>query len=227
MALLNKKISLVTSFKTNRDNLIDWKSYTTTTTSLNVNLGLRFQNLPVLNLVYSPYFQKNSTDDLTKKIDNGTSMYSIMTSYSYQLMEFQSSTNFVFSLQESKTFAGISDFSTDNYMLTQTASFDLPVTFAGSFGIIHLKPAGFFMRITTFDLSASFPVFEIFQSTLGFRTAVEKDNNKKYGFYLGTSVTLLESFILDLRAEQSTYTEWNFPTQYSDSVVRISIQAAL
>jgi hypothetical protein len=222
---IEKRISLSASFKTQRDNLIDWKSYTTTTSSLNVNLGLRFPDLPILSFIYSPYFQKNNTSDLSQKLDNRTSMFSVMSSYSHQIMDFQSSTSFSFSLMQTKTVAGIADFSTDNYMLTQTASFNLPVTFIGTFGIIHLKPAGDYTRITTFDLSATFPVFEIVQGTLGGRTAVEKDKNEKFGVYVGASASLLENVTLDIRAEQSTYSEWNFATDYSDFVLRTTIQA--
>ena len=223
---MKRRISLSTSFKNQRDNLIDWKSYTTTTTSVNVNLGLRFPNLPSLNFIYSPYFQKNNTSEPAKIVDNKTSLLSVMTSYSYPIMEFQSSTNLSFSLQQTKTFSGIADFSTDNFMVTQTATFITPLTFAGTFGIIHLKPAGDYSRITTFDLSASFPIFEIVQSTLGFRIALEKDKNKKFGLYGGASVSILDNYMFDVSVEQSTYSEWNFLTEYSDLVLRATIQAA-
>jgi hypothetical protein len=223
--LFKRKISLVTSFKSNRDNLIDWKAYTTTTTSFNVNLGLRFPNLPVLNLTYSPFFQKNNNLDTLQKIDSRTAMYSVMSSYSYKVLEFQSSTNIVFSLQETKTLARITDFRTTSFMFTQTASFDLPVTFAASLGIIQLKPYGAYSRINTFDFSASFPVFEIIQGVIGFRNAIEKDKNKKFGLYFGSSVTLLDNYVFDFRAESSTYSEWDFLTEYSDIILRATLQA--
>jgi hypothetical protein len=222
---INKRISLSAAFKSQRDNLIDWKSYTTTTTSLNVNLGLRFPDLPIFSFIYSPYVQKNNTTDQSQKLDNRTTMYSVMSSYSHQIMEFQSSTSFSFSMQQTKTVAGIADFSTDNYMLTQTASFDLPVTFVGTFGIIHLKPAGNYTRISTFDLSATFPIFEIVQGTIGGRTAVEKDKNEKFGVYVGASASLLENLTFDIRVEQSTFREWDYSTEYSDFVLRTTIQA--
>ncbi|MBZ0200205.1 MAG: hypothetical protein K8H86_10080 [Ignavibacteriaceae bacterium] len=225
--LFNKKISLSTSLKNRRDNLIDWKSYTTTTTSLNINLGVRFPQLPGVNIIYSPYFQKNNASDPVKKIDNRTTMLSVITSYSYPVLEFHSSTNILFSLQQTKTLAGINDFSTGNYMLTQTASFDLPVTFAASLGIIHLKPVSAFSKITTFDFSASFPVFEVVESLLGFRIAVEKDKNKKFGLYAGASVSVLDNINFDLRLEQATYSEWDFLTEYSDLIIRFTLQAAL
>lgn len=224
--LFNRRISILTSFKTQRDNLIDWKSYTTTTTVFNLNFAMRFPRLPALSLIYAPYFQRNNTSDQTKKIDNRTSMYSVITSYSYRILEFQSSTNFAFSLQKTKSFAGMSDFSTDNYMITQIASFDLPVTFALSLGIIHLKPAGAYSRISTFEFSTSFPIFEILQSTIGFRNAIEKDKNKKFSLYFGTSVTLLENYIIDFRAESYNYSEWDFLTDYSDIILRATLQAA-
>ncbi len=120
----------------------------------------------------------------------------------------------------------MSDFSTDNYMITQIASFDLPVTFALSLGIIHLKPAGAYSRISTFEFSTSFPIFEILQSTIGFRNAIEKDKNKKFSLYFGTSVTLLENYIIDFRAESYNYSEWDFLTDYSDIILRATLQAA-
>ncbi|MFH1198397.1 MAG: hypothetical protein V1720_22030 [bacterium] len=224
--LINKRISLSASFKSQRDNLIDWKSYTTTTTAFNINLGLRFPKLPIITFLYSPYFQKNNTTEQSNIVDNKTAMYSVMTSYSYPVMNFQSSTNFSFSLQQTKTFAGTADFSTDNYMLTQTAAFISGLSFAGSFGIIHLKPVGVFSRITTFDISSSFPVFEVVQGTIGFRTAVEKDKNNKYGVYANASVSLLDWFSLDVRVENSTYNEWNYVTEYSDTVLRTTLRAA-
>jgi hypothetical protein len=224
---MNNKISLSTSIKRQRDNLIDWKAYTTTTTSFNVNLGIRMPSLPSISVTYTPFFQKNDETDPLRAIDNKTNMISLVSSYNYKIMEFQSSTYFVLSFQESKTIAGINDFITDNYMITQTATFDLPVTFAASLGIIHMKPGGAYNKIGTFDFSALFPIFEMFQSIIGFRTAVEKDLGKKFGLYFGTSVNLLEKYSAELRLEKPTYTDWLTNNSYSDAIVRFSLQASL
>jgi hypothetical protein len=221
---VERRISLSTFFKREHDNLIDWKSSTTTTTALGVNLGLGFRDLPSLTLTYSPYFQRNDVSDPLGRIDNATSMFSLASSYRYPVADLQSSTSFSFSLQQTKTYTGTADFSTNSYTITEGVSFKIPLTIAGSFGIINSKPPGTSSKITTFDLSGSYLLFDVWENSVGFNSAVEQNMNNRNGFYLSSSLALWGAVRLEVRAEQTTYTELGDSiNNYNESILKATL----
>lgn len=227
----DRKISLSTFYKSQRDNLIDWKSSTTKISALGINLSFSFPEFPYLALIYSPYFQKNNQSDSTMKIDNSTNIFSLIMSYSYPISDLQSSTSFSFSLYDTKTFKGISDMNSKTFSITEAVSFEFPLSISGSFTLITSKMLSAESNITTIDLNASYLSFYVWQNTFGLSFAKEKNMNRKIGFYLSSSVVLWDILNLDVGIEQASYKDLTGLTEsslndYNDLIIKSTFQIA-
>jgi hypothetical protein len=200
-----KKISLGTFFKTSHDNLIDWKSSTTTTTSYGINLGFHFPKLPFLQVSYSPYVQKNDDSVLTQKVENKTMMLSAMTGYSLLIKEFNFTTNVAFTSNQAKTLTGLSDYKTNSINVTEAVSFNNPISFAGTWGLIKTASTSLNSDISNYDLSINASYTELLTNTLGLNIASENSVSHKTVLYLNTTYTPLKNINLTARIEGSAF----------------------
>jgi len=96
-----KKISFSAYFKQHKDNLIDWKKATTTTTAYGINAGFRFKKIPYLQISYTPNFQKTDSDSLYLK--NAVQVFFLSTGYNYKIGNLRSMTSFNFFCQNTET----------------------------------------------------------------------------------------------------------------------------
>jgi|GEM_PF-1456190 len=219
-----RKVSVGTFYKRYNDNLIKWKRSTTTTTAYGINLGFTFPRIPFLRLSYSPYSQKNDDLNPLRKVDNTTSVYSVMTGYSYQLGNLNSSTSFTFSGQETKTVSGISDYRTNSFMVTEAVSLNIPLSFTASWGLIQTTyglgvsapsaggpiqtiSALSDSRINNIDLGANAQVTDGLSIMGGVNLATEQGRNRRTGFYVSSNVSPFQWLGIDVRAERNVYTE--------------------
>jgi hypothetical protein len=219
---LGRKITISSFFTTSHDNLIEWKSSTTTTTAYGINLGLNFPKLPFLQVSYSPYVQKN--DDLipAQQVENKTMMLSAVTGYVLLVQEFNFSTSLAYTSDEANTLIAASNYRTNSISVTEAVSFNSPISFAGTWGIIKTaSPSvvvqnagspgsvspGIDSNINNIDLSVSAAFNELLTNTLGFNITAESAVNNKTGFYLNTVWTLWKNINLNARIEQTTYND--------------------
>lgn len=202
---LSRKISVSSFFRTSHDNLIDWKSSTTTTTAFGINLGLNFPKLPFLQVSYSPYLQKNDEQVLSKKIENKTTVFSAVTGYTVPIEEFNFSTNVAFTSNEAKTIGGLSDYRTNSLSITEVVHFNKPISFAGAWGLIKTTSPYSNSNINNFDFSINASFTELLSNTLGVTVTTERTVSQKSGVYLTTSILPWKNFTLDARVESAAY----------------------
>jgi len=203
--LLKNQINLSVFFNRNRDNLIPWKSSTTTNTFYGINLGVRFANLPYLQFSYSPYIQENNQVADSLKVKNKTEIYSLSTGYAYNVSKLFLFTNVNFSLQESKTKWELSDYSTNNFMLNQSVSFLFPFMITAGIGLSETRISNTYNNILYYDLSASYTAFGIWNNSAGISYAKEMNQNNKAGVFINSSIPIWLLGTLDLRAEKNVY----------------------
>lgn len=220
-AFLSKRISVGAFFKTSHDNLITWKSSTTRVTSFGVNMGLNFPSLPFIQFSYSPFKQKNDDANPLQKVDNKTTMISAVTGYIFMIDQFNFSTNVSYSGNEAKTLNGLSDYSTNAISVTEAVSFNNPLSFACTWGLIKTTfpsplsaNAGSPLQamqssakstINNFDFSVNADYLENLSNTLGINIESERLLDRKTSVYLSTSYTFLRNFNFNMRIETSTF----------------------
>ena len=203
---LSRKITIGAFYRSSHDNLIDWKSSTTTATAFGINLGLNFPKLPFLQFSYSPYLQKNNDPVPAQKIENKTNMLSAVTGYTWIVDKYNFLTNIAYTSNESKTLSGLSDYSTNSISITESVSFNSPVSFAGTWGLIKTSSPSFNSNIDNLDLSVNAAFSEFLNNTVGINIASERSVNKKTGVYLNTTYSPLKYLNLSAKLEETAYT---------------------
>lgn len=223
---MDRRISVSTYFKRDRDNLLDWKTSTTKVTAFGLNVGLNFKNYPFVRLLYTPYFQKNNASNDTFIVDNSAQIFTLVSGYNFRKWDLNFSNSLSYSLQQNKSFAGLNDFTSHNLMFVENVSFKFPLTVAAGLGMIFQKLPGGSARIITIDLSGSYTVFNVWNNAAGLNLGVEKDKNNKLGMYVSSSVTFLKYLTLDVRAEQNIYRDWLLAGNgYNEFILRSILSA--
>lgn len=206
--LADNKLTLKASFTWAKDNLIDWKRYTTSYMTFLISANYTPRNLPYFSVIYSPTFQKNNSDNILEKINNKFHLLSFSTGHSYRKwdMNLNSSLNYVMNISDNLDSASRS--SSHNIQFSQTFGFPIPLTLSASAGLIFSKLAGISGRNICADFSGSY-VFEDFITIMtGFSTAYERDLNKKNSEYFGISGGYKQYLNIEIRAEKNMYHEW-------------------
>jgi hypothetical protein len=223
---MDRKISVNAFVKRERDNLLDWKTSTTSVTAIGLNVGLNFKNYPFVRLLYNPYFQKNNASSDTFKVDNTAQIFTFVSGYNFRKWDLNFSNSLSYSLQQNKSFGSLNDFTSHNLIFTENITFTVPLTVAASFGLIYQKhPAGS-SRILTLDLSTSYTAFELWNNTAGVNFAVERDRNRKLGVYVNSTITFLKYITLDVRAEQNVYRDYLLSaSNYNEFILRSILSA--
>lgn len=223
---MDRRISVNTYFKRDRDNLLDWKTSTTKVTAFGLNVGFNFRNYPFVRLLYTPYFQRNNAANDTFRVDNSAQIFTFVSGYNFRKWDLNFSNSLSYSLQQNKSFASLNDFTTHNLMFVENVSFKFPLTVAAGVGMIFQKLPGGSARIITLDFSGSYTVFNVWNNTAGLNLGVEKDKNNKLGMYVNSSVTFLKYLTLDVRAEQNIYRDWLLTGNgYNEFILRSILSA--
>ncbi|RPI13561.1 MAG: hypothetical protein EHM58_18210 [Ignavibacteriae bacterium] len=227
---MDRKIVLGLSFKNYRDNLINTKSATTSSTSILMKLGLNFKNLPTVNFVIMPNFQSNNkqitlTD--SSKMDNKTWLYNIVSTYSAKLGNVTLQTTALVSYNTNKTLFGTYDYWTKTTSLTENVIFKFPLSVAASIGLMQVLERDVnYTRVITFDLAPSYTIKETWNISGGLSVAVDKDNNKKIGLSLNSNAQIWKFLTLDMRAEHNVFTDWSYNlNNYKEFIFRTTLSA--
>ncbi|MCE7933753.1 MAG: hypothetical protein DYG96_04070 [Chlorobi bacterium CHB2] len=234
-----RQITLSGSFKQETDNLIEWKSATTTITAYGLGLGLNFRGIPYLRLNYNPYTQRSelSDDSLratsfgdSQRVENRTAMWSANAGYNYTVAEVSMNTNLSYSRQETRTRFGDGDNTANGVNLSQSFGFLFPLSLSASVGLndqeLIFGGASTITKTTTMEFSGSYTLFDVWQSTLGVSLAVQKETDDKTGFYLSTSFPVWVLGTMEIRAEKNIYkyTADPFAQQdYDEMIFRASL----
>jgi hypothetical protein len=224
--ILKKALSFTFNFKTSKDNLISSKASTTTVTSFGANIGINFRGYPYLRIMYMPFFQSNDREITTtdsNKIDNKTHILNLIAGYSKSFGSIFSQTNAIFSLQNTRTLFGLYDASTNNFTLSQTFGFKIPLTVSASVGFINSSyKGGEDSHLLNVDFSTGYTFFDVWQNSAGVTLNTEKNKNDKYGFFLNSSMFLWNVLNLDFRYDYNSYKEYILvnPNNYKESSFR-------
>jgi hypothetical protein len=203
--LAQNRITISSFYKKTSDNLINWKKSTTKNTSFGINLSLQFPKFPFLRLNYSPNYQSSENDNDSLSIDNKISLFTISTGYGYNISNISSYTMISFSKQESRSKSELNRYSVNNFVLSNTLSFQFPLTLSASFGFAQSKLFQEYNKITYLDFSASYGLFDIWQNALGINQAYERNKNNKLGLYLNSELTIPVIGMLNVRLEKNIY----------------------
>ena len=205
--LFERYISIGTFYRRNNDNLIKWKSSTTSMTAYGINLRVNFSSIPFLRISYSPYSQTNDDVNPLRKIDNTASVYSLMTGYSYRLGKLNTSTSFIFSGQQTNTVNSFSAYRANSFMATEVVSLEFPLSFTTSWGLIQSAYRLGKRKINNIDLGANAQDSDLWFLMAEMNFASEVGHNRKTGFYVNSNFSPIRLFGIDIRAEQNVYTE--------------------
>lgn len=217
--LSNKQISLSGELLWYRDNLIDWKRFTTFVTRFSINAGFRFKGMPSVNILFAPTFMtNNAVTGSSDKLDNKFFVTSVYTGHAYKLKNINMYSSISYFMNSSSNLDSIitENVSVHNLMFSQSVGFTFPLNISGSFSMSFAKYPGEYSRILAGDISADYTLFELVNSFIGFGTAYEKQSNKKNTFYIGVSLGYERYFIFEVRAEKNLYHSWQDNTTNYD-----------
>jgi len=208
--LSNKHIGLTGELLWYRDNLIDWKRYTTSVTRFSIGANLRFKGLPHLNVVFAPTFMTNNASSLNDKLDNKFYIASVFTGHSYRKWDVNFFSAISYFMNSSSNLDSIitENVSIHNLVFSQSLGFSFPLNLSGSFSMSFAKYPGMSSRILSGDISVDYTLFDIVNGFIGFTTAYEKDLNKKNMLYIGTKLGYQRYINLEVRAEKNLYHDW-------------------
>ncbi|MFZ1730476.1 MAG: hypothetical protein WAV84_10170 [Bacteroidota bacterium] len=206
--LFNRHVTLGSFFRMYNDNLIEWKSSTTTMTAYGVNLGLNFPRLPYLRVSYSPISQKNDASDPLYKFETNMLMTTVMTGYSYSIGSVNASTSLAYSGQKTEMGIAAGEYKSNSYMIGEMLSFRLPLTLGLNFGMIESQTALGYGVIQTVDVNGSAPLGEIVTLGLGVNLAFERDRNERLGFYMDCALPITQGLDFNLRLEKANYNDF-------------------
>lgn len=202
---LRRQLSLGGFYRHESDNLIPWKRSTTTIDGFGVNAGLNFRDYPYLQILVSPYTQRNNTEDSTYKINNRTLLVSAATGYSLRIGSIQSTTMFSYGLQTSTTQRAESNFRSSTYSLNQSVGFAFPLSLTAGVGMTQQHYALADNSIVFVDASASYTLPDNNWTTTAGATLMSEENGERTGYYLATSLPLWKLGTLDVRAERNAF----------------------
>jgi hypothetical protein len=217
--LSNKQISLSGELLWYRDNLIDWKRFTTSVTRFSINAGFRFKGMPSVNILFAPTFMTNdAVTGSNDKLDNKFFVTSVFTGHAYRVKDMNLFSSVSYFMNSSSNLDSIitENVSVHNLMFGQSVGFMFPLNISGSFSMSFAKYPGDYSRILSGDISADYTLFDVVNSFIGFGTSYEKGKNKKNTFYIGTSLGYERYINLEVRAEKNLYHSWQDRTTNYD-----------
>ncbi len=219
--LSNKQISLTGELLWYRDNLIDWKRFTTSVTRFSINANFRFKGLPTVSVLFAPTFMKNNASSLADKLDNKFFVTSVFAGYGYKKGDVNLYSSLSYFMNSSSNLDSIitESVSAHNLVFSQSLSFKFPLSINGSFGMSFARSPGDYSRILSGDINASYTLFELLNYMIGFSTAYEKERNKKNMFYIAASLGYKQYINFEVRGEKNLYHDWRFGSNNYDEFI--------
>ncbi|MBK6418529.1 MAG: hypothetical protein IPF79_04975 [Ignavibacteria bacterium] len=205
--LFNYAVQIGGFAKQYKDNLIDWKSSTTTMTNLGVTLGLNIPDLPYLRVSYMPTTQKNDDTVAIRQLNTDLNVYSLSTGYTVFVDSWSFATSLNVNGQQTTNSNGLNNFASTNYLLTENISFSFPLNLGLSYGIVESESSVGYRIINSMEVNASYPLAAFLQANAGLNLAAERGQNDRFGFFAAAYLMLSEALNLNIRAEKTTYND--------------------
>lgn len=221
-----KKIGMKMYVKFYQDNVVNWKTSTTTTASFGLSFDFNFPKLPYFSIGYSPYFQNNDAVPVNQLMKNDNHIVNFMTGYSYQISGIYASTLFSFNGQWQNTKTGIIEnkFSNTTYLLNQSFNFEFPLTLSSTFNLTQSKILSISSKITEFDLNGNYQISEMISVNLGGTISNEENFTKKKMIYMGSNIILSEWLRFELQGNISNYEDLSGAgINYNDNMLQASV----
>ncbi|MBL7127803.1 MAG: hypothetical protein ISS16_02340 [Ignavibacteria bacterium] len=221
---LEKLIQFSVFMQRDENNVAPMNPLTSTYAKYGVNLKLNFKDLPYIILDFRPNSVYNDADADSLKIDNSTSIFSVITGFNDYNEDYVNSANLYVSTQNSSSFSGAGDYSIINFVLSDNLSFIMfPLSLTGSIGYT-INSSDSNSNIVSLDFANSYTFFNIWNNRLGINYTIEEERNNKIRLYFTSSIPLWNFATLNFNAEKSFYREDIFRYgEYDDFLVRAII----
>jgi hypothetical protein len=221
---LEKLIQILAFIQRDENNVAPMNPLTSTYAKYGVNLRLNFKDLPYIILDFRPNSVYNDANVDSLKIDNSTSVFSLITGINNYNENYVNSTNLFVSTQNSSSFSGIGDYSIVNFVLSNSLSFvKFPWSVTGSLGYT-INSSDSNANIVSLDLGNSYTFFNIWNNVLGINYTLEEEKNSKVRFYYTSSIPLWDLATFNFNVEKSLYRETIYRYgEYDDFLVRAII----
>lgn len=206
-SLFNDVLQLGGFVKQYSDNLISWKTATTTMTNLGVTLALSLPDLPFLQASYMPTTQSNDDTLALRQLNTDLNVYSIATGYTMHVDSWSFTTSLSVNGQQTINSNGLNDFSSTNYLLSEHISFDFPLQVGINYGIVETQSSVGYRIINSMEVNASYPVASFLLANAGLNVAAERGQNDRLGLFATASLVLTEALSLNMRAEKTAYND--------------------
>ncbi len=225
--LLSQQLSFTGSFRTEHDNLLDVNPATTTLTSYSAGVGVNIRKLPWLRVIVSPYLQSSASADTSYAYDASTIMLTALAGYSFEIGGVRNASNLTFSTQSNSTTMGsveTSRYDISTLTFYHSVFFKFPLSLYAGVSTSGIDLGGESSRVFTFDLSGAYTLFDDWTSSLGVSIANESGRDDRTGIFATTSIGLWGYGFLELRADQTIYSNSiNAALDYKEFVFRTTL----
>jgi hypothetical protein len=221
-----KKLTMKTFFKVYRDNLINWKQSTTTTTSYGINLGFNFPKYPFIQINFSPYSQSNDQVVAAQKMENTFNMFSFLTGYTYQVAGLYATTMFSYNGQWQNAKLGIvsNESSNASYLINQSINFTFPLILNSTYSLSQSQMPSLTSKIIEFDVNGNYQFNEIISTTLGTTISNEERYTKKTMLYASANLSIAQWLKFELQASLFSYTDLSgIGNSYDDNMLQVTM----
>ena len=221
---LEKLIQFSVFMQRDENNVAPLNPLTSTYAKYGINLKLNFKNMPYLIIDFRPNSVYNDADADSLKIDNSTSIFSVITGFNDYNEDYVNSANLYISTQNSSSFSGAGDYSIVNFVLSDNLSFvKFPLSLTASVGYT-VNSFDSSSNVISLDFANSYTFFNIWNNRLGTNYTIEEKRNSKIRLYFTSSIPLWNFATLNFNAEKSFYKEDIFRYgEYDDFIVRAII----
>lgn len=211
--LMKRRILLTGSVRDEHDNIVDWKSSTTSLNSWSAGLGLNFPGLPYFRLEYSPYSQTYEDPSDSLLIENFTDVLTASTGYYYRVSDVEMQSTAIVTTQNSSTFEGLADYGATTVSLIQGATLTMGLDLTGGLTFSTLNATGTpDETVVSVDGMVGYAPFERWYTTLGLTYARNSEEGDNVGFSLGLVIPVWHYGMFDLRAARNVYNNFVIPT---------------
>lgn len=210
--LHKRRILLTASIRDEHDNIVAWKSSTTSLTMWSIGAGLNFPDYPYLRVEYSPYSQVYEDPSDSLRIENATSLMTASTGYYYRLGELSSQTTLIASLQQSSTFEGLADYGATTLSLIQGVTFPSAIDVTGGITFSTLNATGSAdQSVLSVDGSVGYSPWDRWYTSIGLAYARNSEEGDNVGFSIGAAIPVWNYGVFDLRAARNVYNNFVIP----------------
>lgn len=211
--LLNRRIILTASIRDEHDNIVAWKSSTTSLNSWSAGLGLHFPGLPYLRLEYAPYSQVYDDPGDSLRIENFTNVLTANSGYYYRVSDIDMQSTLLISTQNSSTFEGLADYGATTLSLIQGATLRMGLDLSGglTYSTLHATESPD-QSVVSVDGMVGYSPRERWYASVGLTYAKNSEEGDNVGFSIGAVLPVWDKGTFDIRAARTVYNNFVVPS---------------